>query len=66
MSTQMQARTLMMRHHQIVKNREQAMLTRAIAELGLEIDVTHYHTHIQGKTPAGFQASYDRSQATMS
>lgn len=66
MSTQTQARTLMLRHHQMVKNREQAMLTRAIAELGLDIDVTHYHTHIQGKTPASFQASYDRSHASMS
>lgn len=66
MSTQNQARALMSRHHQLVKNREQAMLTRAIAELDIDIDVTQYHSHIQGKTPTGFQASYDRSQATMS
>lgn len=36
MSTQEQARALMMRHHHIVKNRQQSMLNRAAAEVGLD------------------------------
>ena len=37
MSTQQQARALMMRHHQFVKNRQQSMLSRAAAEIGVEV-----------------------------
>ncbi len=36
MSTQEQARALMMRHHHIVKNRQQSMLNRIAAEVGLD------------------------------
>ena len=36
MSTQDQARALMMRHHHVVKNRQQSMLSRAAAEIGCE------------------------------
>lgn len=36
MSTQEQARALMMRHHHIVKNRQQSMLNRTAAEVGLD------------------------------
>lgn len=36
MSTQEQARALMMRHHHLVKNRQQSMLNRAAAEVGLD------------------------------
>ncbi len=35
MSTQDQARALMMRHSLMVKNRQQAMLTRSAEEVGL-------------------------------
>jgi hypothetical protein len=66
MSIQTQARALMMRHHQMIKNREQAMLLRSLAELGLDIDMAHYHSHIQGKTPNSFSTVYDRAGATMS
>jgi len=45
MSTQEQARNLMMRHQQVVKNRQESMLSRAAAEVGLD---------------AGSQASIDR------
>jgi hypothetical protein len=37
MTTQQQARALMMRHHQVIKNRQQSMLGRASAEIGLEV-----------------------------
>ncbi|WP_009633305.1 hypothetical protein [Synechocystis sp. PCC 7509] len=36
MSTQEQARALMMRHHHIVKNRQQSMLNRTATEVGLD------------------------------
>lgn len=45
MSTQEQARNLMMRHQHLVKNRQQSLLNRAAAEVGLD---------------AGSQASVDR------
>ncbi len=59
-----QARALMMRHHHQVKNRQQSMLNRAAAEVGIEAD--DYWTNIQGKPMSGFSVSYDRSNATMS
>jgi hypothetical protein len=65
MSIQNQARSLMMNHHKQIKNREQSMLNRAAAEIGIDIDVK-YHTHIQGKTVQDFAATYDRSNAAMS
>ena len=36
MSTENQARSLMMRHKHLAKNRQQSMLSRAAAELGLD------------------------------
>ncbi|GBF78782.1 hypothetical protein [Aphanothece sacrum] len=65
MSTQQQARALMMRHHQIIKNRQQSMLERAASEIGVDIEAD-YWTTIQGKPQSSFRASYDRSGATMS
>jgi hypothetical protein len=65
MSTQQQARALMMRHHQMVKNRQQSMLGRAAAEIGFEVD-SEYWSSIQGKPYPGFSTSYDRSQASLS
>ena len=36
MSTEQQARSLMNRHHHVTKNRQQTMLGRASAEIGVE------------------------------
>jgi hypothetical protein len=36
MCTQQQARALMMRHQHAIKNRQQSLLSRAAAEIGLE------------------------------
>ena len=66
MSIQTQARALMSRHHQIIRKREQSMLVRAVADIGMDVDVTRYHSHIQGKTPANFSKVYDRDHAAMS
>lgn len=63
MSTQDQARSLMMRHHMMVKNRQQAMLNRVADEVGVEVG--DYHSTIQGKPNESF-SSYDRSHASMS
>ncbi|MEA5509549.1 hypothetical protein VB715_07215 [Crocosphaera sp. UHCC 0190] len=65
MSTQQQARALMMRHHQMIKNRQQSMLERAASEIGVDVE-KDYWTTIQGKPQSSFRTSYDRSGATMS
>jgi hypothetical protein len=65
MSTQEQARALMMRHHHLVKNRQQSMLNRAATEIGAEA-ATHYWNHIQGKPHPTFSSDYDRSGSAMS
>ncbi len=65
MSTQQQARALMMRHHQMVKNRQQSMLERAASEIGMDVE-KDYWTNIQGKPRSSFRTSYDRSNAAMS
>ena len=67
MSTQEQARALMMRHHHLIKNRQQSMLGRAAAEVGLPPEeASEYWNHIQGKAHPSFRASYDRSGASLS
>ncbi len=65
MSIKTQARSLMMRHHQSVMNREKSMLMRTAAEIGVDVD-PKYHIHIQGKTLNDFNDVYDRSHAAMS
>ena len=64
MSALEQARALMMRHHHLVKNRQQNLLARSAAEVGL--DPGEYWSHIQGKPRSDFRTSYDRSASTMS
>jgi hypothetical protein len=66
MSTQDQARALMMRHHHMVKNRQQSMLSRTAAEVGMDADAIQNHSHIQGKAMGNGQADYDRSNASLS
>ncbi|MDG2991694.1 DUF4278 domain-containing protein [Candidatus Synechococcus calcipolaris G9] len=60
------SRSLMMAHHQMIKNREQSLLTRLVNEMGVPVDASHYWNQIQGKINPGFRISYDRSHATMS
>jgi len=59
------ARTALMRHHQQVKRRQQALLSRSATEAGLPA-VDGYWTRIQGKVQPGFWATYDRSGAAAS
>ncbi|MEY3296984.1 MAG: hypothetical protein RLZZ597_244 [Cyanobacteriota bacterium] len=65
MSAQEQARALMMRHHHIIKNRQQSMLCRTNKEVGMPGDA-HYWSVIQGKPSANAARSYDRSGSAMS
>lgn len=50
MSTQEQARALMMRHSHLIKNRQQSMLNRAAAEVGLEGTDDWNHTQNQERS----------------
>lgn len=65
MSTEQQARALMMRHHHAIKNRQQSLLERSAAEIGIDND-NQYWTTIQGQPQPSFRKTYDRSGATLS
>ncbi len=65
MTIQNQARSLLMRHHKLVMNRERSMLARTAADIGVNVD-PKYHNHIQGKALNDFDVVYDRSHAAMS
>jgi hypothetical protein len=66
MNTQEQARALMMRHHHLIKNREQCMLSRAAKDVGMPAEAAHFWNHIQGKPQSSFRNTYDRSGASLS
>lgn len=66
MSAEQQARALMMRHHKIIKNRQQSMLGRVASEIGMDVDSAQYWGHIQGKPNPSFRDSYDRSGVSYS
>jgi hypothetical protein len=60
------ARNLSIRRHQRSRRREQGMMVRLAAEVGLPMDeAIQYESHIQGKRPHDF-AAYDRSSTAMS
>lgn len=40
MNTNQQARVLMTRHNQAIKNRQQSMLNRAVSEFGIDVTNT--------------------------
>ena len=65
MSIKAQIRSLFLRHHNMVVNREKSMLARTAAEIGVDVD-PQYHSQIQGKTVNDFASIYDRSHAAMS
>jgi hypothetical protein len=66
MSASDQARALMHRHHHLIKQRQQSMLGRLAAEVGLPAEAAHYWNHIQGKPHPTFAKNYDRSHAALS
>lgn len=66
MSTQEQARALMMRHYNLVRNRQLSMLERVGEEVGLKGEVSQYWQPIQGKIDPSNRELCDRSHASMS
>ena len=65
MSAQSQARSLMNRHHHLIKHRQQSLLRRTAEEIGVEVDQDYWAT-IQGKPNSTFSKTYDRSKASLS
>ena len=65
-TTQEQSRALMMRHRHFVKHRQQSLLSRAAADIGLPAEASDHWTHIQGKPSSASRTLYDRSNAAMS
>lgn len=66
-SVQDRARILMMDHHRKVKQRQQSMLSRSDAQVGLaSSEATRFWNHIQGKVHPSFGDTYDRSHAALS
>jgi hypothetical protein len=66
MSVNEQARTLMHRHHQLIKNRQQTLLARTAAEVGMPADAVLSWNHIQGKPSYNSVVAYEPSHAALS
>ena len=64
MSTQEQARALMLRHQHMIRNREQCLLTRAAADVGMPAEVALRNID-QGKAHL-MRSGYDRSNVALS
>ncbi|WP_336654492.1 DUF4278 domain-containing protein [Phormidium sp. CCY1219] len=60
------ARSLMMGHCRSIKKRQQSMLSRLAAEVGLNENISDYWNRIQGKVHPSFRTSYDRSRVSFS
>ncbi|MEM8640352.1 MAG: hypothetical protein AAGG51_16285 [Cyanobacteria bacterium P01_G01_bin.54] len=66
MNTQNQARAMMMNHTKAVRNRQESLLSRAAAEMGLDINPAEYRNSVQGKPSSAARRGYDRSGAALS
>jgi hypothetical protein len=55
----------MIRHHQTIKHRQQSLLGRTAAEIGVDVDKDYWST-IQGKPSSDFDTTYTRSNASLS
>ncbi|MCT7961728.1 DUF4278 domain-containing protein [Laspinema sp. D1] len=60
------ARALTLCNGLAIKKRQQAMLGRVAAEVGLSADISNYWNRIQGKVHPTFRASYSRSSVSLS
>ena len=65
-SIQEQARALTMNHHRAMKKRQQVMLVRSAAEVGVPATAASHWERIQETFNPAFQATYDRSPAALS
>lgn len=59
------ARLLTLNHHRVTKTRQQTVLARAAAEVGMP-NTGSFWNHIQGKIHPSFWETYDRSHAAFS
>ncbi len=66
MSVNEQARSLMHRHHQLIKNRQQTLLARTAAEVGMPAEAALNWNHIQGKPSYNSSMAYEPSHAALS
>ena len=66
MSTQNQARAIMTRHNQLIRNRQQSLLGRAAADIGMDIDSAQYNDHIRGKIRPSARDNYAPSNVSLS
>lgn len=66
MSTQTQARALMVRHQQLIKRREQAMLGRAATDIGMPAESAEFWDQVQRQPHAHLTDAYDSNQSGMS
>lgn len=61
------ARALMMKHDRSIKRRQQAMLTRLDAEVGVDVsEASRYWGRVQGKVHPSFRTTYDRGSVAFS
>ncbi len=65
MSTQDEARAIMVRHRQLVRNRELSMLSRAAANIGMPGEVVNAAADVSNRTHPSFR-EYDRSHVGLS
>jgi HJR/Mrr/RecB family endonuclease len=66
MDTKQQARALMIRHHKMIKNRQQSMLERAASEIGMDVTNTEYWNNLKKEPLSAGVIMYDRSRASLS
>ena len=65
MSTQDEARAIMVRHRQLVRNRELSMLSRAAATIGMPGEVVNAAADLGSRSHPSFR-EYDRSNVGLS
>ena len=66
MKVSSEVRRLIMLNRTRLKNRQQSLLSRAAAQVGISTELVSFWGHIQGKVQPTFRTNYERSHATMS
>ncbi|MBO0349801.1 hypothetical protein J0895_11905 [Phormidium pseudopriestleyi FRX01] len=66
MNLEEKARALTLSNGLSIKKRQQAMLCRVAAEVGMSSDISNYWNRIPGKVYLTFRASYSRSSVSLS
>jgi hypothetical protein len=66
MNTTQQSRALMIRHQKMMRNRQQSMLGRVAAEIGMDVSDTEYYNNLKSAPLSDFAGNYDRSNSALS